>query len=81
MQDCSYRIGSSYWYYYEHEEKRQAGAVAWFESAKAGFEGNPEKEQEWKRASTYVEIGNFYQRIVPAPDQWNRPGDVWGVLE
>ena len=61
-----YRIGSSYWYYYEHEEKRQAGAVAWFESAKAGFEGNPEKEQEWKRASTYVEIGNFYQRIVPA---------------
>lgn len=61
-----YRIGSSYWYYYEHEEKRQAGAVAWFESAKAGFAGNPEKEQEWKRASTYVEIGNFYQRIVPA---------------
>ena len=47
-----YQIGSSYWYYYEHEEKRQAGAVAWFESAKAGFEGNPEKEQEWKRAKS-----------------------------
>ncbi len=78
-----YRIGSSYWYYYEHEEKRQAGAVAWFESAKAGFEGNPEKEQEWKRASTYVEIGNFYQRIVPArisgTDQ-GMYGEYWNNL-
>ena len=61
-----YDIGNSYWYYYEHEEKRQAGAVAWFESARAGYEGLPDKEQEWKRASTYVEIGSFYQRIVPA---------------
>lgn len=78
-----YRIGSSYWYYYEHEEKRQAGAVAWFESAKAGFVGNPEKEQEWKRASTYVEIGNFYQRIVPAQisgtDQ-GMYGEYWNNL-
>lgn len=78
-----YRIGSSYWYYYEHEEKRQAGAVAWFESAKAGFAGNPEKEQEWKRASTYVEIGNFYQRIVPAQisgtDQ-EMYGEYWNNL-
>lgn len=78
-----YRIGSSYWYYYEHEEKRQAGAVAWFESAKAGFEGNPEKEREWKRASTYVEIGNFYQRIVPAQisgtDQ-GMYGEYWNNL-
>lgn len=78
-----YRIGSSYWYYYEHEEKRQAGAVAWFESTKAGFEGNPEKEQEWKRASTYVEIGNFYQRIVPAQisgtDQ-GMYGEYWNNL-
>ena len=79
-----YRIGSSYWYYYEHEEKRQAGAVAWFESAKAGFAGNPEKEQEWKRASTYVEIGNFYQRIVPAQisgtDQ-GMYGEYWNNLQ
>lgn len=78
-----YRIGSSYWYYYEHEEKRQAGAVAWFESAKAGFAGNPEKEQEWKRANTYVEIGNFYQRIVPAQisgtDQ-GMYGEYWNNL-
>ena len=78
-----YRIGSSYWYYYEHVEKRQAGAVAWFESAKAGFAGNPEKEQEWKRASTYVEIGNFYQRIVPAQisgtDQ-GMYGEYWNNL-
>ena len=78
-----YQIGSSYWYYYEHEEKRQAGAVAWFESAKAGFAGNPEKEQEWKRASTYVEIGNFYQRIVPAQisgtDQ-GMYGEYWNNL-
>lgn len=78
-----YRIGGSYWYYYEHEEKRQAGAVAWFESAKAGFAGNPEKEQEWKRASTYVEIGNFYQRIVPAQisgtDQ-GMYGEYWNNL-
>lgn len=78
-----YRIGSSYWYYYEHEEKRQAGAVAWFESAKASFAGNPEKEQEWKRASTYVEIGNFYQRIVPAQisgtDQ-GMYGEYWNNL-
>ena len=78
-----YRIGSSYWYYYEHEEKRQAGAVAWFESAKAGFAGNSEKEQEWKRASTYVEIGNFYQRIVPAQisgtDQ-GMYGEYWNNL-
>ena len=78
-----YRIGSSYWDYYEHEEKRQAGAVAWFESAKAGFAGNPEKEQEWKRASTYVEIGNFYQRIVPAQisgtDQ-GMYGEYWNNL-
>ena len=79
-----YRIGSSYWYYYEHEEKRQAGAVAWFESAKVGFAGNPEKEQEWKRASTYVEIGNFYQRIVPAQisgtDQ-GMYGEYWNNLQ
>ena len=79
-----YRIGSSYWYYYEHEEKRQAGAVAWFESAKAGFAGNPEKEREWKRASTYVEIGNFYQRIVPAQisgtDQ-GMYGEYWNNLQ
>ena len=78
-----YRIGSSYWYYYEHEEKRQAGAVAWFESAKAGFEGNPEKEQEWKRASTYVEIGNFYQRIVPAQisgTDHGMYGEYWNSL-
>ena len=78
-----YQIGGSYWYYYEHEEKRQAGAVAWFESAKAGFAGNPEKEQEWKRASTYVEIGNFYQRIVPAQisgtDQ-GMYGEYWNNL-
>ena len=78
-----YQIGSSYWYYYEHEEKRQAGAVAWFESAKAGFAGNPEKEQEWKRASTFVEIGNFYQRIVPAQisgtDQ-GMYGEYWNNL-
>lgn len=78
-----YQIGSSYWYYYEHEEKRQAGAVAWFESAKAGLAGNPEKEQEWKRASTYVEIGNFYQRIVPAQisgtDQ-GMYGEYWNNL-
>ena len=78
-----YRIGSSYWYYYEHEEKRQAGAVAWFESAKAGFEGNPEKEREWKRASTYVEIGNFYQRIVPAQTSGTDQGmygEYWNNL-
>mgnify|MGYP001321575835 CR=1 FL=1 len=51
--------------------------------AQAGFAGNPEKEQEWKRASTYVEIGNFYQRIVPAQisgtDQ-GMYGEYWNNL-
>ena len=61
-----YQIGSSYWYYYEHEEKRQSGAVAWFESAAAGFAGRPDKETEYKRAQTYIEIGNFYRKILPA---------------
>lgn len=64
--ELCYEIGSSYWYYYEHAAKRQAAAVPWFESAAQIYEGNPDRKLEWKRARTYIEIGSFYQKILPA---------------
>lgn len=64
--DWCYDVGSTYWYYYDHEENRQSNAVPWFQSAMEYYEKDAEKEQEYKRACMYVEIGNFYKKIVPA---------------
>lgn len=64
--DWCYDVGSAYWYYYEHEENRQSNAVSWFQSAMEYYETDEGKESEYKRAKMYVEIGNFYKKIVPA---------------
>ena len=79
-----YQIGSSYWYYYEHEEKRQSGAVAWFESAAEGFKDRADKETEYRRAQTYIEIGNFYKKILPAQisgTDMGMYGEYWNNLK
>lgn len=64
--DWCYDVGSTYWFYYEHEENRQSNAVSWFESAVEYYQKNEEKTLEYKRAKMYVEIGKFYKNIVRA---------------
>lgn len=64
--DLCYDIGNTYWFYYEHEENRQSNAVSWFQSAMEYYETDETKNMEWKRSKIYVEIGNFYKKIIPA---------------
>lgn len=64
--DWCYDVGNTYWFYYEHEENRQSDAVPWFQSAMEYYETDENKEMEYKRSKMYVEIGNFYKKIVPA---------------
>lgn len=64
--EICYDIGSTYWFYYEHEANRQSNAVPWFQSAADYFETNDEKSMEWKRAKIFIEIGNFYKKVIPA---------------
>lgn len=64
--DLCYDIGNTYWFYYIHEENRQSNAVAWFQNAMEYYETDDTKSMEWKRSRIYVEIGNFYKKIIPA---------------
>lgn len=64
--DLCYDIGNTYWFYYTHEENRQSNAVSWFQNAMDYYEKDETKNMEWKRSKIYVEIGNFYKKIIPA---------------
>lgn len=64
--DFCYDIGNAYWFYYNHEESRQSNAVAWFKSARDIYKKDPDKAMEYKRSMLYVEIGNFYKKVVAA---------------
>lgn len=64
--DFCYDIGNAYWFYYTHEESRQSHAVSWFDSAMNIYAENPDKAMEYKRSMLYVEIGNFYKKILAA---------------
>lgn len=78
-----YNIGNAYWFYYIHEESRQSNAVAWFQSALEIFSDKPDYEQEYKRCLLYVEIGNFYKKIVSAQIEGTDSGmygDYWNKL-
>lgn len=59
-----YEMGNAYWYYYEHEENRQARAVSWFEAALDYYERTDSREQERRRCRLYVELGTFYKKII-----------------
>ena len=78
-----YNIGNAYWFYYIQEESRQSNAVAWFQSALEIFSDKPDYEQEYKRCLLYVEIGNFYKKIVSAQIEGTDSGmygDYWNKL-
>ncbi len=64
--DFCFDMGNAYWFYYEKEESRQSNAVIWFRTASDYYEDDSDKEMEYKRCEIYVEIGNFYKRIVAA---------------
>ncbi len=64
--DFCFRVGNAYWFYYEHEMSRQSNAATWFKKAADIYADKPDKEMEYKRCSIYVEIGNFYKKIVGA---------------
>ena len=81
--DFCYDIGNAYWFYYEHEESRQAHAVAWFEEAAGIYEKLPQKEMELQRSRLYTEIGSFYKKIVAAQiagSDAGMYGDYWRKL-
>ncbi len=78
-----FSIGNAYWFYYESEEGRQSNATAWFKAAANIYEGMPEKEMEYKRCSIYVEIGNFYKKIIAAQIEGTDAGmygEYWNNL-
>ena len=64
--DICFKIGNAYWFYYSHSESRQSTAVPWFTTAAVYYENVPQMEQEYKRCNIYIEIGNFYKKIVTA---------------
>lgn len=81
--DFCYEIGNAYWYYYEHEESRQTNAVVWFEEAVSYYENNAEKQMEYQRCRLYIEIGNFYKRIITARTEgtdMGMYGEYWAKL-
>lgn len=81
--DFCFDMGNAYWYYYTHEENRQSSAVPWYKTAASYYEGNPEKEMEYKRCSIYMEIGNFYKKIVSAQIEGTDAGmygEYWNNL-
>lgn len=78
-----FSIGNAYWFYYENEESRQSNATPWFKAAANVYEGMPEKEMEYKRCSIYVEIGNFYKKVVAAQIEGTDAGmygEYWNNL-
>jgi serine/threonine-protein kinase len=64
--DLCFKIGNAYWFYYTHEESRQSAAVAWFDAAASGYMTLEQKEREYRRCNIYMEIGNFYKKIIQA---------------
>ena len=81
--DFCYDIGNAYWFYYEHEESRQAHAVVWFEEAARIYETMPEKETKLQRSRLYVEIGSFHKQILAAQIDGSDAGmygDYWRKL-
>ena len=64
--DLCFRIGNAYWFYYEHQESRQSTAVPWFTTAASYYANMEGMEQEYKRCNIYIEIGNFYKKIIAA---------------
>lgn len=61
-----YEIGNAYWYYYVQEESRKTRALRWYESALSYFENRGESSLEYSRCRLYVEIGNFYKKMIAA---------------
>lgn len=81
--DFCYDIGNAYWFYYEHEESRQAHAVVWFEEAASIYESMPQKETELQRSRLYIEIGSFYKKVIAAQidgSDVGMYGDYWKKL-
>ncbi|MDE7267038.1 MAG: serine/threonine protein kinase [Lachnospiraceae bacterium] len=64
--DFCYEMGNAYWYYYSHEENRKTRALGWYEPALLEFEGNSERSLEYSRCRLYLEIGNFYKKMIAA---------------
>lgn len=62
--DFCYEMGNAYWYYYEHEESRQARAVSWFEDALDYYGKTDARADEGRRCRLYVELGTFYKRVI-----------------
>lgn len=81
--ELCFNIGNAYWFYYENAESRQMNATPWFKTAANIYESIPEKEMEYKRCSIYVEIGNFYKKIVAAQVEGTDAGmygEYWNNL-
>lgn len=81
--DFCYDIGNAYWFYYEHEESRQAHAVVWFEEAAGIYKSMPQKETELQRSRLYIEIGSFYKKVIAAQIDGSDAGmygDYWKKL-
>lgn len=81
--DFCYDIGNAYWFYYEHEESRQAHAVVWFEEAASIYGSMPQKETELQRSRLYIEIGSFYKKVIAAQIDGSDAGmygDYWKKL-
>lgn len=64
--DLCFKIGNAYWFYFSHSESRQSTAVPWFTTAASYYQNVTQMEQEYKRCNIYIEIGNFYKKIVTA---------------
>lgn len=62
--DFCYEMGSTYWYYYEHEENRQSRASGWFQTALDYYGNNTAREAESRRCQLYVELGTFYKSVI-----------------
>ena len=62
--DFCYEMGNAYWYYYEHEESRQARAVSWFQTARDYYAEDSAKSMEYRRCRLYVELGTFYKTVI-----------------
>lgn len=64
--DLCFHIGNAYWFYYEHQESRQSTAVSWFSEAAVYYADMEGMAQEYRRCNIYIEIGNFYKKIITA---------------
>jgi serine/threonine-protein kinase len=81
--DICFKIGNAYWFYYSQEESRQSAAVSWYEAAAECYEKLEGREREYKRCKIYIEIGNFYKKIIYAQVEGNDAdmyGEYWNNL-